>query len=124
MAEDLLTAFGRSLGLVDFSWPDSGLAAFAFDQRGTLYLQLTETSLLVSLSRAVDLRDQGAVIMKRALRLCHYRQPWPYSIRVGLRGDEELVFSLHLPRDDITLPELERALDILTRLHEAAHTTD
>ena len=115
---EVLTEFGRSLGLAGFRWPDAGMAAFEFDVRGTLYLEERDETLLIYLTRNLDLRHCGPDLFKTALRLCHYRHQWPYTVQVGLRGESQLVFLARLPAREVTLPALEQALELLTRLHE------
>ena len=115
---DLLSAFGQALGLADFRWPADGLAAFAFDQRGLLSLEVIDQTLLVYLSRDCDLRSDARTPLAAALRLCHYRQRWPFTVQCALREESQLVFLIRLPLATVTLPELEQALDLLTRLHE------
>lgn len=117
-ASEVLTAFGRSLGLADFRWPDAGMAAFEFDARGTLYLEQREETLLVYLTRTLDLHQCGPELLKSALRLCHYQHQWPYIVQTGLRGESQLVFLARFLVREITLPELEQALELLTHLHE------
>lgn len=117
-ASEALTAFGRSLGLRDFRWPESGIAAFAFAARGTLYLEERDETLLVYLVRTVDLRQSSPELLKTTLRLCHYRQQWPYVVQAGLQDEARLVFLARLPAREVTLPDLEQVLELLTRLHE------
>ncbi len=114
-----LTAFGRNLGLTDFRWPEaSGVAAFAFDQRGTLYVETRDETVLLYLSRELARHQHRLEWLKNALRLCHYQHQWPYTAQAGLRGETQLVFLVRLPARQVTLPELEQALELLTRLHE------
>ncbi|HOB61137.1 MAG TPA: type III secretion chaperone SycN [Candidatus Competibacteraceae bacterium] len=117
-ASMVLTEFGQSLGLTDFRWPDAGMAAFAFDARGTLYLEERDEVLLVYLVRPLDPHRRSPELLKSALRLCHYRQQWPYVVQAGLQDESQLVFLARLPVREVTLPELEQALDLLTRLHD------
>ena len=114
----ILTEFGRNLGLIDFRWPEAGMAAFAFDARGTLYLEERDETLLIYLVRSLDLHQRSPDLFKNALRLCHYRHQWPYIVQAGLRDEAHLVFLARLPVREVTLPALEQALELLTRLHE------
>lgn len=115
---EVLTEFGRSLGIADFRWPASGMAVFEFDVRGTLYLEEQEDVLLVYLVQDIDLRERGPEILKTALRLCHYRENRPHVVQTGLRDPSKLIFLARLPLREVTLPELEQVLEMLTRLHE------
>lgn len=116
---EALTAFGHSLGLTDFRWPEaSGMAVFAFDERGTLYVEVRDETVLLYLSRELARHQPRLELLKNALRLCHYQHQWPYAAQAGLRGETQLVFLARLPARQVTLPELEQALELLTRLHE------
>lgn len=113
-----LTEFGRNLGLADFRWPDSGVAIFEFATRGTLYLEEQDESLLIYLARSLDVHQCTPDLLKTALRLCHYQHQWPCAVQVGLRNESQLVFLARRSRREVTLPELEQTLELLTRLHE------
>lgn len=119
MIEDVLTEFVRGLGLADYRWSVSdGLAAIAFDRRGTLYLEERPEVLLIYLSRRFDARERLRERLCQALRLCHYRHNWPYAVQVGLRDESQLVFLARLPIREVTRPALEQTLELLTLLHE------
>jgi hypothetical protein len=53
------------------------------------------------------------------LQLCHYRERLPYPVQPGLSTDAKLTFFVRLAAADVTLPELERILETLSRLHDA-----
>lgn len=111
--------FAQGLGLADFRWAASnGLAVFAFERRGTLYLEQRTDELLVYLGRELDLREHGRARLTQALHLCHYRHQWPFVIQAGLRQESQLVFIARLARHEVSLPALEQALELLTRLHD------
>ena len=114
-----LEEFGHSLGLPDLQWPQSGVLALNFDMRGTLFLEDHDNELLVYLVRQIRQPEQTFTILKTALRRCHYRQGLPFAVQAGLRGETDLVFLVRLASRDVSLPELEQVLEILTNLHAA-----
>lgn len=119
MIGPVIDAFAHGLGLTDFSWSGGrGMAVFAFDRRGTLYLEEHPEGLLMYLSRDLDTRESVCARLTQALRLCHYRHNWPFVVQAGLRDASHLVFLVRLPLAEVTLPALEQALDLLTRLHD------
>lgn len=119
MTGQVIDAFAHGLGLTEFSWSaHSGVAAFAFDRRGTLYLEEQPEALLMYLSRDFDTHESVRARLTQALRLCHYRHNWPCAVQVGLRDASQLVFLARLPLTEVTLPALEQTLELLTRLHE------
>lgn len=116
--QGLLTEWGESLGLGQLIWPDSGVITLSFEQRGTLYLEQRDTALLVYLARELDRWKDTLETLKLALRMCHYRENLPYPVQVGLKGESSLVFSVRFNTESTTLPELEYAVELLTRLHQ------
>ncbi|MBK5941098.1 type III secretion chaperone SycN [Halochromatium roseum] len=124
MIGPVIDAFAHDLGLTDFSWSrQQGVAVFAFDRRGTLYLEEHPQGLLMYLSRDVDAREPVRARLTQALRLCHYQHNWPFVVQVGLREASQLVFLARLPLTEVTLPALEQALALLTRLQDQAAST-
>ncbi|EXJ15646.1 CesT family type III secretion system chaperone [Imhoffiella purpurea] len=119
MIGSALDQLAQGLGFEDFRWADrDGRAVFAFERRGTLYLEAHGDGLLMSLSRPFDDRENGRERLCRALRLCHYRHDWPCAVQVGLGDGSNLLFLARLPAAEVTLPVLEQTLELLTRLHE------
>jgi type III secretion system chaperone SycN len=119
MIGPVIDAFAHGLGLTEFSWSaHQGVAVFAFDRRGTLYLEEHPEGLLMYLSRDFDTRESVRARLTQALRLCHYRHNWPFVVQVGWRDASHLVFLARLPLAEVTLPALEQALELLTRLHD------
>lgn len=115
---ETLTEFGRNLGLADFRWPNSGVAVFEFATRGTLYLEEQDDNLLIYLARSLDIHQRTPDLLKTALRLCHYQNQWPCAVQVGLWNESQLMFLARLSLCEVALPELERTLEMLTRLQE------
>jgi len=116
----VLAEFGDSLGLGALSWPDSGVMEIAFESRGRLFLEERGDDLLIYLTRELDAPDRMAEILRNALGLCHYRKGLPYSVHAGLRGESTLSFLVRMDAYAVTLPELERILELLTTLHDKA----
>lgn len=118
-----LTAFGRNLGLSDFEWPLAlGVAAFAFENRGTLHIEARGDALLMYMIKQLNPHQITAQLLANALRLCHYRHQWQYTVQVALYAETQLVFLVRLPQAQATLPELEQALALLTNLHQLCVT--
>lgn len=118
MSAQLLGEFGNNLGMEGLEWPDHGVLGLEFDQSGTLFLEDLGDEMLVYLVRTIDRRDGGAARLAHALRLCHYREGLPFAVQAGLKGADRLAFVVRLPSRETTLPELERALDMLSDLHD------
>ncbi len=118
ISDDLLVEFGHSLGLDGLAWSDTGVVVLDFANRGVLYLEDQDEVLLVYLVRDVDVRESKLKLLHTALTLCHYREGLPYVVHVGLRGEASLVFLVRFMSYDVTLPELERVLELLSQLHD------
>ena len=118
MSAELLGELGENLGIDGLEWPQSGIIGLEFDTRGTLCLENLGDELLIYLVRAIERRDGGAERLQRALRLCHYSEGLPFTVRAGLKGEDLLSFAVRLPSRQTTLPELELVLETLTRLHD------
>ncbi len=118
ISDDLLVEFGRSLGLDGLAWSDTGVVVLDFANRGVLYLEDQDEVLLVYLVRDIDVRESKLKLLHTALTLCHYREGLPYVVQVGLRGEASLVFLVRFMSYDVTLPELERVLELLSQLHD------
>ena len=118
LSDEVLAEFGRSMGMEGLAWPESGVVVLDFANRGVLYLEDRDETLLIYLSRDIDMRDGKLKFLSTALRLCHYRQGLPYVVQVGLRGESSLVFLVRLSAYELTLPELERVLEVLSDLHD------
>ena len=120
MNHKAIAEFGHNLGMPALNWSDTGVIVLDFASRGTLFLEDLDDALLIYLVKAIEVGDSRLTILQTAMQLCHYRQRLPYPVQPGLSADSQLVFLVRLPAGDVTLPELERVLETLTRLHEAA----
>ncbi len=118
ISDDLLVEFGHSLGLDGLAWSDTGVVVLDFANRGVLYLEDQDEVLLVYLVRDIDVRESKLQLLHTALTLCHYREGLPYVVQVGLRGEASLVFLVRFMSYEVTLPELERVLELLSQLHD------
>ncbi len=118
ISDDLLVEFGHSLGLDGLAWSDTGVVVLDFANRGVLYLEDQDEALLVYLVRDIDVRESKLKLLHTALTLCHYREGLPYVVQVGLRGEASLVFLVRFMSYEVTLPELERVLELLSQLHD------
>jgi type III secretion system chaperone SycN len=114
-----IAEFGHNLGMPGLNWSDSGVIVLDFAIRGTLFLEDHDDALLMYLVRTIDSAADRLSVLQTALQLCHYRERLPYPVQPGLSTDAKLTFFVQLAAADVTLPELERILETLTRLHDA-----
>ena len=120
IATEVVQTFGESIGLQALDLPENGSVQLAFERRGLLCMEETAQGLVLCLFQQVDLRDGALAVYSRALASCHYRQGLPWQVRPGLRGDSMLVFALELASIELNLPNIERAINLLTELQDHA----
>ncbi|MCP5306248.1 MAG: CesT family type III secretion system chaperone [Chromatiaceae bacterium] len=116
--QEVVAELGRSLGIEGLAMPEGRPLALRFDRRGSLYVEDRDEILLVYLARDIDLGADRAAVLEKALGLCHYSQGLAYPVHPGLRAERTLVFLVRLPSEQVTLPEIERVLELLSDLHE------
>jgi len=109
--------FCLGMGLPAAEFQGSGVVQLEFDVRGTLHIERIDERLVMFLSRTLSMHDSMRSIY-RALRLCDYRQGWPFRIRCGLLGEKVLVLAATLEGREVTRPALEQSFDLLCRLHD------
>jgi len=108
--------FCQITGVVsDFS--ASAIVQLSFEQRGLLNIEVVQEELVLFLTRDIEWHRRSESQIK-ALRLSHIGQGWPYLIRSGMLGQESLVLSASIPFKYVTLPMIEQAFSLLSRLHD------
>lgn len=95
----------------------TGRIQLSFERRGLLNIEVIQEQLVIFLSRELDWHRR-LECQKTALRLCHLDQGWPFLIRAGMLGQEALVLSAAIELDEVTLPNIEQAFSLLTRLQD------
>jgi len=113
---DTISKFGQNMGLDALALDEHGFLQLNFEQWGQFCLELIGTDLLVYLSRPIPQYDDKAP--RRALQLCHYSEGWTWLPNVALTDDEHLLFAMRLQATDVSLPNLEKALEQLNMLHD------
>lgn len=119
-AAGILDEFGRSIGIEKLS-PDPGTGdavQLTFGNDGILGFEPGEDELLVYLAQAISPHDPG--IKARALAAVGPDRGWSWPVHAGTRGADRLVFLVRLSKNEVSLATLEKALDLLVRLHESA----
>lgn len=114
--DDTLRDFGTRIGVGELAFGPGGFVQFGLSNGGMLGLAQAQGEVRVWLARPLARSDRGA--LERALVQCDFRRRPPFALQAGLRGEDELVLLARIPERDFTTPTLERALDVLTTLHE------
>jgi len=102
---------------VESDFSASAIVQLSFEQRGLLNIEVVQEQLVLFLTREMEWHGRSETCIK-ALRLSHINQGWPFLIRSGLLGQESLVLSASIPFHDVTLPMIEQAFGLLSRLHD------
>lgn len=110
--------FGRSLGIEAMRPGEDGTVQCLFAKGDRLCLEEQGDELLIYLLREIPAHVPEVKL--RALALCRPDRQWPWPVQAGLRGADQLLFLLRLPQREVSLSSLEKALDLLVRLHQAA----
>lgn len=113
--EETIKAFGRSLGIAGLGLNPQGVVKLKFEASGNLYIEPAEETVFIYLSK--ETLNPGKEMLSRALSLCHYREGLPFPVYTALGGDRRLIFLLPMASRTFSLPLLEKAIDLLTRLH-------
>lgn len=108
--------FCRIAGITS-NFTSTAIVQLSFEQRGLLNIEIVQEQLVLFLTRDVQWHQRNESYIK-ALRLCHVSQGWPFLVRSGALGQEALVLSVAMPFKDVSLPMLEQAFSLLSRLHD------
>lgn len=114
--DETLGDFGRRIGVGELAFGERGFVQFALSEGGMLGIAHSPGEVRIWLARPLSRADRGAY--ERALVQCDFRRRPPLPLQAGLRGEDELVLLARIPERDFTTPALERALDVLTTLHQ------
>lgn len=122
MIKDVIKSLGDAMGFKELDIEKSGFIRLDIEKTGNLYLEEAHPNLIISLSRKIDNPQLPTFI--KALSLCHYRDKKPFRVDTGLYEENDFVFTVRLPREDITLPNLEKAIDFVSKLHDTLAQTN
>jgi type III secretion system chaperone SycN len=116
--DDALADFGRSLGIDGLRFQPDRPVQLEFARLGTLYFEPLDGQVLSYLVRRLDRADAGT--LATALELCHWEHHHAFPVQAGLHDDSDLSFAVRIPESDFTLPTIERVVDLLGKLQDAA----
>ena len=114
--EQTLEDFGKSLGLPGLAWTTDNVVTLEFQRSGRL--SILRGGRVVGLALMRDYSHITAQQIQVALELCHWSNRHPLPVRTGLIHDGQLVFSTQVSHSDFIVSNVQRALDLLCRLHD------
>lgn len=110
---DVLSEIGLGMGVEGVDFSGTGVVSFEFERRGTLYMELQETGILMYLIRPVS-QFEILPVLERALIACHYTKSLRFPLQVGLQDDDQLFISLFVANEGFNRSEAEGAMQQLT----------
>lgn len=114
--DDALHDFGRGMGIAGLKFDRDAVVGLTFERRGALFFERADAAVLVYLARRTPGHDSGP--LERALCCTHYGEGHPLPIQAGLLGEDTLVLLARLEDRAFSLPALEKAVALLTELHD------
>lgn len=117
LTDDILSEYGRGLGLPSLGFNDAGICSLRFDRLGDLFIERLQDSLLVYLVRYHGRFETEALVA--ALAVGHWSNNPPFPVNAAVSGESALMFSLTLSASELNLPTVERAVSFLGRLHDS-----
>lgn len=96
---------------------DEGHVAVSIEEMGRLDIEQHDDSLLLTLSRNVDLNNDKFAVQRAALAATHYAHNLPLPVQAGAYEDF-ISFSTRIVAHEATLSDLDGALRLLDHLHE------
>ena len=113
--EDTIRDFGRGMGVENLSFNNEGFLCLDIETLGSLFIERIEEAVIVYLAREIPQHVTG--ILGKALALCHYREGLPFAVNAAFREENLLIFSVRLSENEVSLPVLERAVDLIMEQH-------
>jgi type III secretion system chaperone SycN len=116
MISTALDELGARIGLDPSVFAGNGHIALKFGELEEVHFEPREETLVMYVSRAIDVGRDRLELFSAALRAVHYDNRLPARVQCALHEDK-LVFLAQYDSDEVDLPELEKALELLSELH-------
>lgn len=122
MINTTISSFGKKLGFDDLSFNEDKVIHLEIETLGDLFIEDATPYLLVYLIK--EIQDPSLKVYQKALTLCHYKQKNPYATHVALQDDNQIVFLVQMPHEEISESNLEKSILFLYKLHEQLANID
>jgi type III secretion system chaperone SycN len=116
--ESVLAEFGRSIGISGLAFNENQAVHLKLERDGHLYFEHAPEAKVVTVALARTIQAPKAELWQEALALCHREQRHPIPVNAGLAPGERLAFFVRFGDEEISLPGVESAIQLLTRLHQ------
>jgi type III secretion system chaperone SycN len=116
IADVAIEEFGGTLGIPGLAFNDAGVVRLSFESTGTFAIERAARSVLLLLMRPLRRDEQKTV--EQALDLCHFRHGERLRPNAGLTADNELVFWVRLPENQLDVAAIEEVLTLLGQFHD------
>lgn len=116
MIKSTIDSFGKKMGFDDLGFNENNVIHLELESVGDLYLEDNAPFLLMYLIKKIE--NPSLKVYQKALTLCHYKQKNLYPIYTGLYEENQLVFLVRIPYEQISESELEKNILFLNNLQE------
>jgi len=116
---DTVTELCVSFGLQPGDLPSGSHMALSIDALGQLHFEEREEELLVYLAREIEVGTNRLSVLRAALAAVHFHNALPLPVQAALHGNA-LVFVTRFQDHEMSLQDLERALEVLGSLQDEA----
>lgn len=116
MIHKTISDFGKKMGFDDLAFNDNNVIHLELETIGDLYLEESPPYLLMYLTKKIE--NPSLKAYQEALTLCHYKQKNPYPTYAGLYEEDNLVFLIRIPHEQISESTIEKGISFLNKLHE------
>ena len=115
-ANETLAAFGRRIGLKDFSLTRAGCAQLRFESGMMLSFEAMQDVLLISTQTQSDDPFSAAEWLLREINLFTHKQ----AVFVGLGSDDCIILAMRITLSKLTVTSIDSAVTLLLALSRRA----
>lgn len=116
---DAVSELCASFGLRPGDLPRGQHTALSIGALGQLHFEEREEELLVYLARDIEVGADRLNVMRAALSATHFHNALPLPVQAALHGDA-LIFMTRFHDHEVSVQDLERALEVLGGLQDEA----
>jgi len=116
---EIVTELCAGFGLRAHDLPGGRHTALSITDLGELHLEEEDEELLVYLARDIEVGADRLALLRAALAAVHFHNALPFAVQAALHRDA-LVYLTRFRAHQVTLQELEHALEVLSGLQDKA----
>lgn len=116
ISKQTVTAFLKHVGVSHSEWEGEPLNLTIGSRK--IYLEECPRGLLLAQMNEITEYDSETLIPK-ALQAVNPEKQLPLPVQTGMRGRDKLAFLTTLEPEQLTLPAITEAIDLLDHLHQS-----